>query len=129
MRQSWLAFGLLLFLPNQPVQGAKSNEEQMLSLSPETRLEQRCNARAMGAVGREHSGFKPDEFVAYAFSDPIVHDHVIATQGAALRSRGALYHVAYRCETSEDGLKIRSFDYTLGRTVPKQEWDKHYLVP
>ena len=28
----------------------------MLKLSPETRLEQRCDARAMGVVRREHKG-------------------------------------------------------------------------
>ncbi|WP_083741962.1 DUF930 domain-containing protein [Bradyrhizobium mercantei] len=101
----------------------------MLELSPETRLEQRCNARAMGIVGREHQGFKPDEFVAYAFANPVVQGHVIAAGGAALRSRGTWYHVAYRCETSDDGLRIRAFSYTLGAPVPRQEWDKHYLVP
>jgi hypothetical protein len=55
-----------------PVHAAKAQIEQMLKLSPETRIEQRCDARAMGAVQREHKGFKPDEFVAYAFTDPIL---------------------------------------------------------
>jgi hypothetical protein len=101
----------------------------MLSLSPETRIEQRCDARAMGAVSREHRGFKPDEFVAYAFADPVTRGHMIAADGAALRSHGVWYHAAYRCETSDDGLEIKSFSYTLGAPVPRQEWDKHYLVP
>ncbi|MGY8681525.1 DUF930 domain-containing protein [Bradyrhizobium sp. UFLA05-153] len=122
------AYLILLALP-RIANAAKSTEEQMLTLSPETRLEQRCDARAMGAIGREHQGFRPDEFVAYAFADPVIRGHAIAAGGAALRSRGVWYHVAYRCETSDDGLTIRSFSYTLGTPVPRPEWDQHYLVP
>jgi hypothetical protein len=129
MKSLYRAIALMALALPSLLHAAKSNDEQMLSLSPETRIEQRCNARAMGALGREHSNFKPDELVAYAFADPVIAGHSIAAAGAAVRSRGAWYHVAYRCETSDDGLKIKSFDYRLGGLVPRQEWDKHYLVP
>src|ERR1700737_4737143 len=50
---------------------AKQSQDQvMLKLTPETRLEQRCNARAMGTVNREHKNFRTDELVAYAFAEP-----------------------------------------------------------
>jgi hypothetical protein len=120
---------LALLAAPQLVHAKKSTAEQMLSLSPETRLEQRCDARAMGDVGREHRGFKPDELVAYAFTDPVTRGHTIAADGAAVRSHGVWYHVAYRCETSDDGLQIKAFSYTLGAPVPRQDWDQHYLVP
>jgi hypothetical protein len=108
---------------------AKSNDEQMLSLDPQTRIEQRCDARAMGVIGREHHDFRPDEFVAYAFADPVIHGHAIVATGGAIRSRGAWYHVAYHCDTSDNGLRIQSFNYTLGGMVPRQQWADHYLVP
>ncbi|WP_407178989.1 DUF930 domain-containing protein [Bradyrhizobium sp. STM 3562] len=129
MKLSYKVIGLTALALPSLVHAAKSNDEQMLSLAPETRIEQRCNARAMGALGREHPNFKPDELVAYAFADPVIRGHSIAAAGAAVRSRGAWYHFAYRCETSDDGLKIKTFEYTLGTFVPRQEWDKHYLVP
>lgn len=101
----------------------------MLKLSPETRLEQRCDARAMGAVGREHKGYRPEEFVAYAFADPVVHGNSIKAPGGAIRSSGRWYRLSYACETSPDGLVVKSFTYQLGAEVPRSEWDAHYLVP
>ena len=108
---------------------ATSRSEQMLKLSPETRLEQRCDARAMGAVSREHKNFKPDEFVAYAFAETSVHGDVIKAPGGALRSAGKWYRVSYVCETSQDRMEIKSFSYALGDIVPRKDWDAHFLVP
>ena len=106
-----------------------SNTQQMLTLSPETRLEQRCNARAMGAVEREHRDFHPDEFVAYAFADPLVHGNSIKASGGAVRSRGKWFHVSYECQTSADGLDVESFSYSLGAVIPRDVWADHFLVP
>jgi hypothetical protein len=106
-----------------------SRSEQMLKLTPETRLEQRCNSRAMGAVSREHKGFKPDEFVAYAFAETAIRGSQIKAPGGALRSGGNWYKVSYTCETSPDGMEVRSFSYQLGELVPRKDWDEHFLVP
>jgi hypothetical protein len=108
---------------------ATSRSEQMLKLSPETRIEQRCDARAMGSVGREHKGFRPDEFVAYAFAETVLRGDRIHAPGGAIRSGGKWYRLSYTCETSPDGLEIRSFAYQLGAEVPRKEWDEHFLVP
>jgi hypothetical protein len=123
------SLALLLLLPASLAQARKSNEEQMLALDPATRLEQRCNARGMGIVGREHHPMRPDELVAYAFGDPRVQGNMIEAQGAAIRSGGGWYHLSYVCETTEDRLNIKSFKYTLGNPVPREQWDQHYLVP
>lgn len=110
-------------------QARRSRSEEMMMLTPETRLEQRCNARAMGEIGREHKGFKPDEFVAYAFGDTKIHGDQINAPGGAIRSRGQWYRVSYSCQTSPDGLEVKSFAYQLGDVVPRQDWDEHFLVP
>jgi len=102
--------------------------EQMLKLAPTTRLEQRCNARAMGDVGREHAGMRPDELIAYAFGDPIITGATVKAPGAAVRSKGTWYRLSYDCETTDDGLSIRSFKYVLGDPIPKKDWEEHYLV-
>lgn len=109
---------------------AKSpRNDQMLKLDLTTRIEQRCDARAMGTVSREHKGYRPDELVAYAFADPVIHGTNIEASGGAIRSAGRWYRLAYVCETSSDGLDIKSFSYRLGAEVPRSEWDAHYLVP
>ncbi|MDB5656932.1 MAG: hypothetical protein JWQ94_4545 [Tardiphaga sp.] len=110
-------------------QAANRRIEQMMKLSPETRVEQRCDARAMGAVQRERKGFKPDEFVAYAFADPVLRGNKINAPGGAIRSNGKWYRLSYTCETNAEGLEVISFAYQLGAEVPRSEWDAHFLVP
>ena len=108
---------------------ANSRLQQMLKLSPETRIEQRCDARAMGAVQREHKGFNPDEFVAYAFAETVLRGDHISAPGGAIRSGGRWYRISYTCQTSGDGMEIKSFAYQLGTEVPRKDWDAHFLVP
>jgi hypothetical protein len=108
---------------------ANNRIQQMMKLSPETRVEQRCDARAMGAVQREHKGFKPDEFVAYAFADPVMRGSKIDAPGGAIRSNGKWYRLSYTCETNAEGLEVIAFGYRLGAEVPRSEWDAHFLVP
>jgi hypothetical protein len=122
------AIGIMLLADSQ-ASAASSRTEQMLKLSPETRVEQRCDAKAMGSVGREHKGFKPDEFVAYAFGDTDMRGTHIKAPGGAIRSGGKWYRLSYVCETSPDGLEVKSFAYQLGNEVPRHEWDEHFLVP
>ncbi|MBB5046734.1 hypothetical protein HNR60_001482 [Rhodopseudomonas rhenobacensis] len=101
----------------------------MMKLSPETRLEQRCNAKAMGTVNREHKNFKTDEFVAYAFADTIIQGELVKAPGGAIRNGNTWYHLAYTCLTADQGLTVKSFSYQLGAAVPRGDWDKHFLVP
>ena len=109
--------------------GTNARDKQLLKLAPETRLEQRCDARAMGLVNREHKNFRADEFVAYAFADPIIRGEMIKAPGGAIRNGNMWYRMSYVCETSNEGMTITSFSYQLGEPVPRQEWDQHFLVP
>ncbi|MFT0861277.1 DUF930 domain-containing protein [Ancylobacter sp. G4_0304] len=107
---------------------ARSTADQMLMLDPTARIEQRCNARGMGLLQREHKGLHPDELVAYAYANTVVDHGGIKAPGAAVRSGGDWYHLSYSCQTSHDGMDVTAFDYTLGSIIPKGEWDAHYLV-
>jgi len=107
---------------------ARTANDEMMMLDPAARIEQRCNARGMGLVGREHKGFHPDELVAYAYGNTVLHDNGIKAPGAAVRSGNTWYHLSYVCETANEGLDIKSFTYTLGAAIPNSEWEGHYLV-
>ncbi|OSI48493.1 hypothetical protein BSZ15_38330 [Bradyrhizobium canariense] len=115
-------------LVSSPAVGRTISDEQMMKLDLGARVEQRCNRRAMGLVGREHLGFHPDELVAYAYGDPRSSGAVVDASGAAVRSGNVWYHLAYSCQTSADGLKIERFKYSLGGAIPKGDWAEHYLV-
>ncbi|MBS9478235.1 DUF930 domain-containing protein [Ancylobacter radicis] len=107
---------------------ARSANDQMLLLDPAERIEQRCNARAMGEVGRGKNGLDPDELVAYAYRDPVIKGWQIKAPGAAIRSGHTWYHLSYECETQNEGLDVKSFSYKLGAAIPTSEWSAHYLV-
>lgn len=107
---------------------ARSSTDEMMMLDPAARMEQRCNARGMGLVGREHKGFHPDELVAYAYANTVIHQGRIKAPGAAVRSGNTWYHLSYDCETANEGLDVKSFSYTLGAAIPTSEWEGHYLV-
>jgi hypothetical protein len=106
----------------------KRIDAEMLRLDPETRVEQRCNARAMGIVRREHWPMNPDEGDVRAFSEPEVNGTEMRAEGAAIRSQGEWYRIAFDCATTANGLDIASFRYSLGASVPKSEWKDHGLV-
>lgn len=110
-------------------EGAPKRDPMMLHLDPTARVEQRCNARAMGMISREHQNMRPDELVAYAFADTRESTDTVAATGAAVRSAGHWYHLSYHCQTSADGMDIKSLTYDLGREVPRADWSAHYLVP
>lgn len=111
------------------VQAVPQRDQAILHLALPTRIEQRCNARAMGEIGRQDSRMRPDELVAYAFADPQLGPASIAAPGAAVRSAGHWYHLSYHCQTSPDGMDIKTFSYQLGAEVPRTAWSAHYLVP
>lgn len=119
----------LLLLAGSPALAAPRRDPSVLHLAPAERVEQRCNARAMDTIGREHKAMRPDELVAYAFSDTEIDDDSIAAPGAAVRSAGRWYHLSYHCRTAADGLDVVEFDYALGDEVPRRDWQEHYLVP
>lgn len=107
---------------------AKSAAEEMEMLDPAARVEQRCNTRGMGLIGREQKGMRPDEMVAYAYANTKLSGQHLVAPGAAVRSAGTWYHLSYACETANDGMDIKSFSYKLGAAIPRSEWDTHYLV-
>jgi hypothetical protein len=87
----------------------QSQEQVMLKLTPETRLEQRGNARAMSAVNREQKNFRTDELVAYAFAETVIRGDLIQASGGAVRNGNTPYHISYVWQTSDHSLGIKSF--------------------
>ncbi len=100
-----------------------------MRLSPEARLEQRCNNRATGRLARERKLKAPDEVVAYAFADTTAKGASLDAPGAAIRDRGEWYRLSYKCQATPDGLGIVTFEYKLGEKVPRSAWAEHNLSP
>ncbi|WP_244642427.1 DUF930 domain-containing protein [Phyllobacterium sp. 628] len=103
--------------------------EELKGLSPETRLEQRCDLEAMERIHHDPVKLVPDELVAYAFQEPKINGDKIQSAGAAFRSKGEWYHLSYTCSTSPDHMTVLTFQYAIGQMVPHTEWSQHFLVP
>lgn len=99
---------------------------QLNALAPDERREQRCDIEAMSRI-RAEAGFRPDKVIAYTFSDPIEDGNKLKAPGAVFRSAGDWYRLKFKCETGDTGLKVLSFDYTIGSKVARDMWDKYYL--
>ncbi len=99
---------------------------QLEKLTPEERLEQRCDMEAMDRIGGT-DGFRPDKVIAYAFGDPKLDGTTFKTKGAVFRSKGEWYRLSYKCEASADRLEVNAFKYKIGDQVPHEDWAAHYL--
>lgn len=100
---------------------------QLQKLTPEERLEQRCDMEAMDKISDGKGGFRPDKVIAYAFGDPKLEGTTFKTRGAVFRSDGEWYRLSYKCEASADRLEVNAFKYKIGDVVPHEDWAAHYL--
>lgn len=100
---------------------------QLQKLTPEERLEQRCDIEAMDKISDAKGGYRPDKVIAYAFGDPKLDGTTIKTKGAVFRSGGEWYRLSYKCEGTADRLEVNAFKYRIGDVVPREEWAAHYL--
>jgi hypothetical protein len=100
---------------------------QLQKLTPEERLEQRCDMEAMDKISDGKGGFRPDKVIAYAFGDPKLEGTTFKTRGAVFRSGGEWYRLSYKCEASADRLEVNAFKYNVGDMVPREDWAAHYL--
>jgi hypothetical protein len=100
---------------------------QLEKLTPEERLEQRCDIEAMDKISDGKDGFRPDKVIAYAFGDPKLDGTTLKTKGAVFRSKGEWYRLSYKCEASADRLEVNAFKYRIGDVVPHEDWAAHYL--
>ncbi|EJF91118.1 DUF930 domain-containing protein [Bartonella tamiae] len=102
--------------------------QQLEQLDTQTRLEQRCDIEAMERLHKD-TKWSPDKVLAYAYSDPKTGHHSIKAEGAAFRAKGKWYHLSYNCIAEDNHITIKSFDYKIGKLIPRKNWEKHYLVP
>lgn len=101
--------------------------KKLATLSSDERLIQLCNIEAMEQLKRWKAGFVPDHVVSYATSDPVLTATSIEATGAAVHSQGKWYRLAFSCASSAGLDRVASFDFTLGRPIPQEEWEQDNL--
>ncbi|MBQ9352062.1 MAG: DUF930 domain-containing protein [Phyllobacterium sp.] len=108
---------------------SRQTREALPTLELGTRLEQICNLEAMAQVAKWDKSFKPDRVIAYAMAATKVKSGVITATGAAMRSGGNWYNLAFNCGISPETQQVQSFEFTVGKSIPREEWADHALAP
>lgn len=101
---------------------------ELMALTPQERMEQRCDIEAMDRIRSEQKGLSPDKVIAYTFADTEISGAKLKATGAAFRSKGEWYRLRFKCETGgPERVSIKSFDYQIGTMVPRKDWQRYYL--
>lgn len=124
-----ISFGFVVASSNAQAEAVSSSyiKGQLSRLTPEEQVEQRCDMEAMSRIDRDHSAFRPDKVIAYAFGKATIKGGTVKAEGAVFRSRSDWYRLRYTCKVRRATLEVKSFDYEIGRKVRKREWSSHYL--
>jgi Domain of Unknown Function (DUF930) len=102
-------------------------EASLRRLDPATRLEQICSLESMARIKRDGKQFRPDRAVIDAVSAPKISGNSVQGSGGAFRSRGRWYQFEFTCKTTDDHMKVLSFDYRIGSPIPESQWNEYGL--
>lgn len=124
-----ISFGFFVASSNAKADAVLSPyiKSQLSKLTPEEKVEQRCDMEAMSRIDRDHHGLRPDKVIAYSFGYASIKGGTVRAKGAVFRSRSDWYRLRYTCKVRRATLEVRSFDYEIGSKVRKSEWSSHYL--
>ena len=104
------------------VPSAANFQSSLISLDPQTRLEQVCDLEAMKRI-RQEKKVPVDRAQGSASADSKTEVHKLTATGGAFRSKGSWYELSYVCITSQDHMKVLSFGYQTGNAIPKAKWE------
>ncbi|HEY1310465.1 MAG TPA: DUF930 domain-containing protein [Pseudolabrys sp.] len=122
MRAFGLAIGVLTLAAIEAVAAENRLDRSLQMLAPAERLEQLCDFTAMARIRKESSAFRPDRAVANATAEPVIVNDTIEARGAAFRSGGKWYALAFACTASPDHMTVVTFNYTIGAEIPEAKW-------
>lgn len=94
-------------------------------LDPKTRLEQVCDFEAISKIGR--GGARVDRAKSGAVTSPQHLGDTLIAKGAAFRSGGKWYQVAFTCKATPDHKTVLDFTYKTGPAIPPSKWPVYGL--
>jgi hypothetical protein len=100
----------------------------MPTMADGERAVQLCNIEAVEQIRRAEPDYEPDVVVPYAFAETSVRDGAIVADGAAFRSRREWYGLSFTCTPAPDFSAVTAFEFKLGKFIPHEEWEEHYLT-
>ncbi|WP_165790716.1 DUF930 domain-containing protein [Pleomorphomonas carboxyditropha] len=105
----------------------RTTRRKLAALGSDERLIQLCNIEAMEQLRRWKAGFVADHVVAYATADPSLTATSIEAPGAAVHAGGEWYRLSFACTATAGLDRVASFAFTLGRPIPRRQWEEDNL--
>ncbi len=96
--------------------------KELESISGATRFVQACNLQALIEIAKDKNGLRPEHAAVDALAPPQIEGDTMTGSGAAVRSRDKWYQFSFTCTTTPDHLQVTSFNYTVGKPIPKDRW-------
>ena len=87
---------------------------QFERLDLQTRLEEVCDTEVTLKLNRENPQLRVDKVVAYTFKTPGLKGDQLAADGAAFRSNGKWFRLAFKCRTGPRHLDVKDLSYQIG---------------
>lgn len=97
-------------------------------LASDERVVQLCSIEALAQIAAADPEYDPDLLAAYSMGDIRLAARSIAANGAAFRSRGQWYGLAFECELTAALDAVAAFEFTIGKAIPHEQWASHDLV-
>jgi len=117
----------VLILSAVPAFANDARVERMLrQLDPDARFEQVCDLEAMKRIGKDRT-YRPERSIVGALETPKVVNSTMSGNGGAFKSKGQWYQFSFKCETTEDHMKVQAFSFQIGEPIPQEKWEPHGL--
>jgi len=101
-------------------------ERMLRQLDPDARFEQVCDLEAMKRIGKDRT-YRPERSIVGALETPKVVNITMSGNGGAFKSKGQWYQFSFKCETTEDHMKVQAFSFQIGEPIPQEKWEPHGL--
>jgi hypothetical protein len=98
--------------------GGQAGMTAMGDMPREARIGQLCATELREQLRHATPRYNPLMLPAYRLR----YGNVLDVPKAAFRTPGDWYDVSFRCEVDDGGLKVVSFAFKVGATVPRSEW-------
>ena len=101
---------------------SRQAREALRGVDGEERMVQLCDLEAMEQIQMWKPDYHPDRVVPYATAEVRVEGDAVVSDGAAFRSEGNWYALAFRCDLSGDHQQVAGFRFSVGEPIPRREW-------
>ena len=117
-----LAASFIVSIYTAAIASATSLEQTLAKLDPEERSHQACALKALDVLRRDPRLRQADRLKSSIFQRAQLAGVMLNAPGGAVRAGGRWFSISYSCSLTRDYMKATSFTFTLGKEIPKEEW-------